>query len=134
MITKVKICSQFVPFWLGKFILKLGGHVYKGSPEKKFKCSLSSKFEFFLSQLGFSQWSPPTFYRLPEFDDRRLAKNYRSHTLITICQMLTKSRKTFWLCYQGLISPTHVRAAFMHEDPQSAKNQSSCQYLFALLG
>jgi len=41
-----------------------------------------------------------------------------------------------WLVghHQGSISPTFLRAAFTPVAPKSVRIQSSCQYLFTLLG
>jgi len=38
------------------------------------------------------------------------------------------------LCHLGCISPTYLRAAFTPIAPKSVRVQSSCQYLFTLLG
>jgi hypothetical protein len=39
-----------------------------------------------------------------------------------------------FLCDQGSISPTYLRTAFTLVAPKSVRIQSSCRYLFTLLG
>jgi hypothetical protein len=45
----------------------------------------------------------------------------------------TTANLSYQSFYPGLISPTYSHAALTPTDPKSAKNQSSCKYLFALL-